>query len=130
LTKIAAIAFAVAIAAAGAARAESWVVFLVAPQGVIYIDHDSISKRAGHVSARLESTFPKPQALKRDGRIILYIKTIDQVDVDCAARVYRNISRDLYTDTGLMQLSLNQQADPLQVTDNSPQDGLIKAYCR
>ena len=118
-----------ALTAAGAASAENWVTFFITPAGVIYLDHDSLTRRDGFVSARLESTFPEPQKLNRNGRIIVYVKAIDRIELDCKARVYKNVSRDLYTATGLMQLSLNEQDNPIHVTANSPQEALIKAFC-
>ena len=119
-----------ALAAAGAARAENWLPFFVVPSGVVMIDRDSIIKRAGHVSARLESTFPQPQRISRNGRILSYTKTIDQVDVDCGAEVYKNISRDLYSGDGLQAVSINEADNPMIVPPNSVQAALVKAYCK
>jgi hypothetical protein len=120
---------AAALTAAGGAAAENWVPFYVIPAGTVLMDRDSVSRRPGHVAARLESTFPKPQQIRHDGRVFTYIKTIDSVDVDCHARVYFNITRDLFTDSGLMQLSLNEQDDPIRVLPDSAQAALIKAFC-
>jgi hypothetical protein len=120
---------AVALAAAGGAWAENWIPFFVIPAGTVLIDHDSVSRRLGHVSARLESTFPQAQQIRHDGRVFTYIKAIDSVDLDCHARVYINITRDLFSGDGLMQLSLNEQDNPIRVLENSPQAALIKAFC-
>ena len=120
---------AAALAAAGGASAESWIPFFVVPAGTVLLDHDSVSRRPGHVSARLESTFPQPQQIRRNGQIFTYVKAIDSVDVDCSARVYMNITRNLYTDSGLMQLSLNEQDNPILVLPGTAQAALITAFC-
>lgn len=114
---------------AGAACAENWVAFYIIPAGVVFLDQDSVTRRPGFVSARLESTFPEPQNLKRNGQIFTYVKTIDRVELDCKARVYRNVTRDLYTDTGLMQLSLHDEDDLVPVVTKSAQGALVKAFC-
>ena len=119
-----------ALAAGGDARAEDWRPFFVVPGGVIMLDHDSVSLGGGRVTARLESTFPKPQGLSRNGRIYAYVKTIDRVEVDCAAAVYRNISRDLYGKDGLEALSINEADNPQMVAKGSAQAAMITAYCR
>jgi hypothetical protein len=95
----------------------------------IFLDRDSLQKTPGHVLVRLESTFPGPQALNRGGVIFNYVKTIDRVDVDCRARVYTNVSRDLYGDDGLRQISLNEQDSPIVVVEGTVQAALIKAFC-
>jgi hypothetical protein len=118
-----------ALMAPSAALAENWVNFLILPEGVIYVDHDSIDRREGHVSARLESTFPTQQRINSGGRIFTYLRVVDRVDVDCKARVYRNVSRDLYSDVGVEVLSLYED-NPQPVTEQSPQEAMIKAYCR
>jgi len=120
---------AAALAAAGGASAENWIPFFVIPAGTVLLDHDSVSRRPGHVSARLESTFPQPQQIRRNGLVFTYVKAIDSVDVDCSARVYMNITRNLYTDSGLMQLSLNEQDNPILVLPGTAQAALITAFC-
>jgi hypothetical protein len=117
------------LAAAGGAAAENWMPFFVIRAGTVLIDHDSVSRRLGHVSARLESTFPQPQKIRHDGRVFSYVKTIDSVDVDCHAQVYINITRNLYSDDGLMQLSLNEQDNPIMVLPDTAQAALITAFC-
>ncbi|MDB5458985.1 MAG: hypothetical protein JWO72_726 [Caulobacteraceae bacterium] len=114
---------------AGAAAAENWFPFFVIPNGVVYLDHDSVVRRSGHVSARLESTFPAPQRISRNGQVFAYVKTIDLVDIDCKAEVYKNVSRDLYTGDGAMALSINESDNPLRIPPKSAQAALITAYC-
>lgn len=121
---------AAAMAAAGGASAESWLPFFVIPSGVIMIDHDSIDRRTGHVSARLESTFPRPQRISRNGRVFDYVKTIDRVDVDCKAEVYKNVSRDLYSSDGQQAMSINEADNPVVILPHTPQAALVTAYCR
>lgn len=121
---------ATALTAAGSASAESWFPFFVVPSGVVMIDRDSIVRRMGHVSARLESTFPQPQRISRSGRIFSYTKTIDQVDIDCGAEVYKNVSRDLYSSDGVQAVSINDADNPIVVRPKSVQAALVTAYCR
>jgi hypothetical protein len=120
---------AAALAAAGGAAAENWIPFYVIPAGAVLLDHDSVSRRLGHVSARLESTFPHSQQIRNSGKVFTYVKAIDSVDVDCHARVYINVTRNLYSSDGLMQLSLNEQDNPIMVVPNSAQAALITAFC-
>jgi hypothetical protein len=120
---------AAALAAAGGASAENWISFFVIPAGTVLLDHDSVSRRLGHVSARLESTFPQPQQIRNHGKIFTYVKAIDSVDVDCSARVYMNITRNLYGGDGLMALSLNEQDNPVMVLPGTAQAALITAFC-
>ena len=120
---------AAALAAAGGAWAENWVPFFVIPAGTVLIDRDSVSRRPGHLSARLESTFPQPQQIRNGGKVFTYIKAIDSVDVDCSARVYMNVTRNLYSGDGLMQLSLNEQDNPIMVLPGTAQAALITAFC-
>ncbi len=126
---IAGLATAAALAAAGSACAENWQTFFVIPAGNVLLDRDSLQKTSGHVLARLESTFPQPQGLSRNGAIFSYVKTIDRVDVDCRARIYINISRDLYSDDGQRALSLNEQNSPIPITEGTVQMALLKAFC-
>jgi hypothetical protein len=121
---------AAALAAAGGADAESWLPFFVIPSGVILIDHDSIVRRPGQVSARLESTFPRPQRISRNGRVFDYIKTIDQVEVDCKAEVYKNVSRDLYSSDGQEAVSINEADNPMVIQPHTAQAALVTAYCQ
>ena len=51
------------------------------------------------------------------------------VDIDCQAQVYRFLSRDLYNDSGLEQLSINDADDVLRIMEKTPQAVLAKAYC-
>jgi hypothetical protein len=93
------------------------------------IDHDSVSHRLGHISARLESNFPQPQQIRNNGKVFIYTKTIDSVDVDCKARVYMKVTRNLYSSDGLMQLSLNEQDNAIMVLPNTAPAALITAFC-
>ena len=117
------------LAAAGGAVAENWYAFYVVPSGVAYVDKDSLVFRPGHVSARIQSTFPTPQRLVRSGQVFTYNKSRDMVDVDCEAQVYRFVSRDLFSDAGLEQLSINDADNPVMIQDNTPQAALAKAFC-
>ena len=114
---------------ATAATAENWQPFFIIPNGVIMLDRDSVTRTRGHVSARLESTYPQPQRINRNGRIYTYEKAVDRVDIDCAAQVYKNVSRDLYGD-GVQALSLNEADNPMVVTPNTPQAAVSTAFCR
>ena len=58
-----------------------------------------------------------------------YTKSKDMVDIDCQAQVYRFLSRDLYNDSGLEQLSINDADDVLRIMEKTPQAVLAKAYC-
>jgi hypothetical protein len=118
-----------ALTAAGGAVAENWYPFYIVPSGVAYVDKDSLVFRPGHVSARIQSTFPQPQQVMRDGQVFTYTKSNDLVDIDCEAHVYRFLSRDLYNDSGLEQLSINESDDVLMIADKTPQAVLAKAYC-
>jgi hypothetical protein len=114
---------------AGGAAAENWFPFFVIPNGVVLLDHDSVVRRQGKVSARLESTFPSPQRINRNGQVFSYVKTIDLVDIDCKAAVYTNISRDLYSSDGAMALSINESNNPMRIAPKSAQAALVTAYC-
>jgi len=128
--KIAALAAGLAVLTGpGAALAENWYAFYIVPSGVSYVDKDSVVLRPGHVSARVESTFPEPQQLQRNGKIVVYTKSKDLMDIDCAARVYRFVSRDLYTEEGVMQASVNEANNPILIREDTPPAVLAKAYC-
>ena len=118
-----------ALAVAGGAIAENWYAFYVVPSGVAYVDKDSLVFRPGHVTARIQSTFPEPQRVMRFGQMFTYTKSKDMVDIDCLAQVYRFLSRDLYSDAGLEQLSINDSDNVLMIADRTPQAVLAKAYC-
>ena len=111
------------------AQAENWYAFYMVPAGVAYVDKDSIIYRPGHVSAKIQSTFPEPQHLLRAGQIITYNKTVDTLDIDCKAKVYRFLGRDLFDDTGKAQTSVNESDEPYRIQDKSPQGVLAKAFC-
>jgi hypothetical protein len=113
----------------GAALAENWYAFYIVPSGVTLVDKDSVVLRPGHVSARIESTFPQPQQLQRGGQMLIYSKSKDLMDIDCEARVYRFVARDLYTDDGLMQASINEADNPILIREGTPPAALAKAYC-
>lgn len=126
---IAVLAAGAALGLATAAQAENWYAFYMAPQGVAYVDKDSIIYRPGHVSAKIQSTFPDPQHLLKAGQVITYNKTVDTLDIDCKAKVYRFLGRDLYDDAGKAQTSVDQSGDPVRIQDKSPQGVLAKAFC-
>ncbi len=105
-----------------AAQAENWYAFYMVPMGVAYVDKDSIIYRPGHVSAKVQSTFPEPQHLARNGQVLTYSKSVDTIDIDCKALVYRNVARDLYTDAGQQQASVSEADDPRIIIARSPQD--------
>lgn len=117
------------LALATAAQAENWYNFYMVPQGVAFVDMDSIIRRPGHVSAKIQSTFPEPQHLQKNGQILTYTKSIDMIDVDCRARVYRFLNRDLMNDAGQHQTSVNEADNPVMIQDNTPQAVLAKAFC-
>ena len=112
-----------------AAQAENWYAFYMVPQGVAYVDKDSIIYRPGHVSAKIQSTFPDPQHLLKAGQVITYNKAVDTLDIDCKAKVYRFLGRDLYDETGKAQTSVNESDDPIRIKDETPQAVLAKAFC-
>jgi hypothetical protein len=112
-----------------AARAETWYNFYMVPQGVAFVDMDSIIRRPGHITARVQSTFPQPQRLAKNGQIIVYTKSVDMMDVDCRARVYRYLNRDLMNDAGQQLTSVNDADNPILIQDHTPQDVLAKAFC-
>lgn len=118
-----------ALMLATAARAENWYNFYMAPQGVSFVDMDSIIRRPGHVSARVQSTFPEPQRLAKNGQIIIYTKSVDMIDVDCKARVYRFLNRDLMNEAGQQLTSVNDADNPILIQDRTLQDVLAKAFC-
>ncbi len=118
-----------ALAGAGHAAAENWYAFYMVPAGVAYVDKDSLVFRPGHVSARIQSTFPGPQRLLKYGQVFTYTKSKDMVDIDCGAQVYRFLSRDLYSEAGAEQLSVNEADDVYMILDKTPQSALAKAYC-
>ena len=118
-----------ALATAGGAVAENWYAFYIVPSGIAYVDKDSLVFRPGHVTARIQSTFPGPQRVLRFGQVFTYTKSKDMVDIDCQAQVYRFLSRDLYNDSGLEQLSINDADDVLRIMEKTPQAVLAKAYC-
>lgn len=113
----------------GAALAENWYAFYIVPSGVTYVDKDSVVLRPGHVAARVESTYPAPQQLQKNGKVFVYTKSKDLMDIDCAASVYRFLARDLYTDSGLMQTSVSDADNPLLIRDDTAPAVLAKTYC-
>ena len=117
-----------ALGLAPAAQAENWYAFYMVPAGVAYVDKDSIIYRPGHVSAKIQSTFPEPQHLLKSGQVITYIRTVDTLDIDCKAKVYRFLGRDLFDETGTAQTSVNESDDPIRIQDKTPQGVLAKAY--
>jgi hypothetical protein len=119
----------VALAAATSGQAENWFAFYIVPSGVAYVDKDSIILRPGHVSAKVQSTFPAPQRLQKEGRTIVYTKAIDDIDIDCKARVYRFLYRDLYDDSGRQQTTISDPDNVMLIQDRTPQDRLAIAYC-
>jgi hypothetical protein len=128
--KIAATAAGLAmLAVPGAALAENWYAFYIMPSGITYVDKDSVVLRPGHVAARLESSFPGPQQLQQNGKIFVYSKSKDQMDIDCTARVYRFLARDLYTDTGVMETSVSDANNPMLIQEGTAPAALAAAYC-
>jgi hypothetical protein len=119
----------VAFGLATAAQAENWYAFYIMPLGTTYVDKDSIIHRPGHVSAKLQSTFPAPQYLQKNGRLFVYTKSLDLLDIDCKARVYRYLSRDLLNDGGQPQTSIVETDNPQLIVDRSAQDVLAKGFC-
>ena len=115
---------------AAAAQAEDWYAFYMVPQGVAFVDKDSLIYRPGHISARIQSTFPEPQHLLRFGQVITYKKSIDVIDIDCKAQVYRFLGRDLFDDQGQEQMAINDADDPKRIGDHTPQQVLAKAFCK
>ena len=111
------------------ALAENWYAFYIVPSGTSFVDKDSVILRPGHVSARVESTFPGPQQLQQNGQILVYSKSKDLMDIDCAARVYRFLARDLYTNDGVMQTSINEANNPILIQEGTPPAVLATAYC-
>ena len=123
------LALAVTLTVVTGAEAENWYNFYMVRQGVAFVDMDSIIRRPGHVSARIQSTFPEPQHLQKNGQILTYTKSIDMIDIDCKARVYRFLNRDLMNDAGQTQTSVNEADNPMLVQNNTPQAVLAKAFC-
>ena len=121
---------AIATFAAGGASAENWYPFYTRPGGASYLDKDSVILRPGHVSVRMESSYPDPQRLLRKGKVFVYKQAKDLLDIDCKANVYRLIARDLYSEEGVMQISINEADDPLMILADSPQAALAAAYCQ
>jgi hypothetical protein len=128
-TLAAVLAAGAALATAGGAVAENWYAFYIVPSGLTYVDKDSLVFRPGHVTARIQSNFPGPQRLLKYGQVFTYTKSKDMVDIDCEAQVFRYLSRDLYSDAGLEQLSINEADDVLRIANHTPQAALAKAYC-
>jgi hypothetical protein len=120
---------ALATALATGVRAENWYNFYMVPQGVAFVDMDSIIRRPGHITARVQSTFPEPQRLAKDGQVITYTKSVDMIDVDCRARVYRYLNRDLMNDAGQQLTSVNDADNPILIRDHTAEDVLAKAFC-
>lgn len=120
---------ALALCLAGAAHAENWFAFYMIPQGVAYVDKDSIIFRPGHVSARVQSTYPRPQQLQKGGQIITFSKSVDTLDIDCKADVYRFVSRTVFNDAGQEQVTVSEEGDVFPILERSQQDVLEKAYC-
>lgn len=118
-----------ALALGGAAQAENWYNFYMVPQGVAYVDMDSIIRRPGHVTAKVQSTFPDPQRLAKDGQIITYVKSVDTVDIDCKAGVYRFLNRELMDSASKPLTTVNEADNPVLIRDHTPQDVLAKAFC-
>lgn len=114
---------------ATAAQAENWYAYYMVPQGVSYVDKDSIIRRPGHVSAKVQSTFPRPQRLEKNGRFYIYTKTVDTIDIDCSALVYRYLERALFNEAGQQQTSVNEADNPQMIVDRTPQDVLAKGFC-
>ena len=130
MAKIAALAAGLAVLAGpGAVLAENWYAFYIVPSGVSYVDKDSVVLRPGHVAARVESTLPGPQQLQQNGKLFVYTKSKDLMDIDCAARVYRFLSRDLYTNDGVMQTSVNEADNPILIQEGTPPAVLATTYC-
>jgi len=132
ITARAIMASAAAVAALGlatAARAENWYNFYMVPQGVAFVDMDSIIRRPGQISAKIQSTFPEPQHLQKNGQILTYTKSIDTIQIDCKARVYRFMSRDLMDNAGKEQTSISDPDNVMLIRDKTPQDILAKAFC-
>lgn len=120
---------AIATFAAGGASAENWYPFYMRPSGATYMDKDSVILRPGHVSVRTEFAYPDVQQLLRKGKVFVYKQAKDLIDIDCKANVYRVIARDLYSDIGVLQISINDADDPLIISPDSPQAALATAYC-
>jgi hypothetical protein len=114
---------------ATAAQAENWYNFYMVPQGVAFVDMDSIIRRPGHITARIQSTFPEPQHLAKGGQIITYTKSLDMIDIDCRAGVYRFLQRNLMNDAGQEETSVNEAENPVLIQARTPQDVLAKAFC-
>lgn len=118
-----------ALAIAGGAFAENWYAFYIVPSGVAYVDKDSLVFRPGHVTARIQSSYPGPQRLLKNGQVFTYAKSKDLLDIDCAASVYRFLFRDLLNAAGVEQISVNETDDIHRIEDDTPQAALAKAYC-
>ena len=115
--------------AATGVQAEDWYAFYMKPQGVAYVDKDSIIRRPGQVSAKVQSSFPQPERLVKAGQVFIYSKAIEMIDVDCKARVYRYLERDLMNDAGQEQTTVSDPDHVLPIVDGTPQDVLAKAFC-
>lgn len=118
-----------ALGLATAAQAENWFAFYIVPAGVAYVDTDSVIRRPGHVSAKIQSTFPGPQRLLKGGKVLVYTRALDDIDIDCKARVYRFLYRDLYDDSGQLQTTISDPDNVMLIRDRTPQDRLAIAYC-
>jgi hypothetical protein len=77
----------------------------------------------------VESTFPSLQRLQQNGRIFVYSKSKDLMDIDCSARVYRFLARDLYSETGVMETSVSDPNNPMLIQEGTPPAALATAYC-
>jgi hypothetical protein len=117
------------LAGVSAAHAENWYAFYMTPQGAAYVDKDSVIFRPGHVSARVQSTFPQPVGVDKGDHMLVYTHVLDTIDIDCKAGVYRFVARDLYNDAGDPHMTISQPDNPALIQDRSIQDVLAKAYC-
>ena len=118
-----------ALGLATAAQAENWYAYYMMPLGVAYVDKDSIIHRPGHLSAKIQSVFPEPQRLARNGEVFVYTKSIDLIDIDCKVLVYRYLARNLLNDSGQEQTSISDPDNVQMIVDRSPQDVLAKGFC-
>jgi hypothetical protein len=118
-----------ALGLATAAQAENWYNFYMVPQGTAFVDMDSIIRRPGHVSAKVQSTFPETQHLQKAGQILTYTKSLDLIDIDCKASVYRFLQRTLMNAAGEYQTTISDPDNPSLIQDHTPQAVLAKAFC-
>jgi hypothetical protein len=128
-TALGAAGAALGLAFATGAQAENWYNFYMVPAGVAFVDKDSLIYRPGHISARVQSTFPGPQRLQKNGQILTYTKSVDTIDIDCKARVYRFLNRNLFNDAGQAQTSISDPDNVMLIQDGTPQDVLAKGFC-